>query len=794
MSGLGDYWAKSPARGAGAGEALTAHLAAAFEAVRVIGARTGRLDGLDSEVGERFWRIAALAAITHDAGKVAQGFQRMVKGQVRTWPQRHEVLSLGFLPALVADPATRHWVATAVATHHRSIVGGGGGDRRPSLRGLYGSTDDEEFADQIGAVDATAVTGLLDWVARTAGLPAPTAPDDVITTAHRELMDLIEYWERPAPARLGLTAVLLQGALTLADHLSSAHGQLHTAQPMDAAFGRALMARLGSDGRSPRGHQKRGGEIDGHLILRAPTGSGKTEAGLLWAARQIAQVAADRGGAPRLFYTLPYLASINAMAGRLGRELGDANLVGVAHSRAGSYYLAASIEPEDDDTGSAGAVSMTAARKAVARRAATSLFRETVRVTTPYQLLRGSLAGPVHSGVLIDICNSVFLLDELHAYDEKRLGFILSAMGLWEQLGGRIGVLSATLPQALIALIGESLRQPVRLLDGHAESGRPRHRVQLREPHLTDDAGLAEVRVRLEQGQSVLVVANTVRHAQQIFAELAPLAWDRHGPTGALLLHSRFRRCDRNRVERAAAGRYGSATRPRLGGLLVATQAVEVSLDLDFDALHTSAAPLEAMLQRFGRTNRLGLRPPADVIVHQPEFAQPRRGGAERADGVYPAEATRHAWQILARHQGEVVDEQRTIDWLDEIYGGEWGEQWRKEVANHRDRFTHDMLTFTGPFDDRTLLEEAFDELFEGAEAVLTADLPDYRAALAQAPGAAGRIFAEEYLIPVPHYAAGRYDKELRVNIIDAEYDPVAGLGEFHSADEKVRYATGEIL
>lgn len=49
-------------------------------------------------------------------------------------------------------------------------------------------------------------------------------------------------------------------------------------------------------------------------------------------------------------------------------------------------------------------------------------------------------------------------------------------------------------------------------------------------------------------------------------------------------------------------------------------QVVEVSRNVDFDAIYTSGATLEPLLQRFGRVNRLGLRPPADVVVQMPHY------------------------------------------------------------------------------------------------------------------------------------------------------------------------------
>src|SRR5690606_30111836 len=236
---------------------------------------------------------------------------------------------------------------------------------------------------------------------------------------------------------------------------------------------------------------------------------------------------------------------------RLGELLGDQTLIGVMRSRAASYHLAAAISPQDDDDGHA-----DAAKKAVARAAATRLFRESARVGTPYQLLRCVLAGPAHSGTLIDAANSVFVLDELHAYDARRLGYILAAAQLWERLGGRVAVLSATLPEALARLFRETLRRDVHLVEAaarSAEDARPRHRLALRERHLTDPGSVDEIRGRLAAGESVLVVANNVADAQHLFAELAPAAKD------TFLLHSRFRRMDRTTLEMSIVERFGTA-------------------------------------------------------------------------------------------------------------------------------------------------------------------------------------------------------------------------------------------
>lgn len=779
-------------------ESLAYHCDMTLQAATALRERVGRIELADMVLAGEFWRAAQLAALAHDAGKLAAGFQRMLTGN-GGWGQRHEAVSLGFLPWLVPDQALRRWVASAVVTHHRPLT-----ESPQSIQHVYGRMDADTFRAALGEVGEQEAGTLLRWLVGRAGTanlrPGSTAqPIDVVAKAYELLQQVLDEWQQWTEDRdRGLTAALLQGAVTLADHLASAHKRLSMAQPIGNGFGTLLRRHLGAELHS---HQRRAEQAAGHLLLRAPTGSGKTEAGLLWAASRIAAIQEASGGTPRVFLTLPYLASINAMARRLEDRLPiGRGVVGVSHSRAASYYLATAIADEPDGADPRAA----AARKAVARDKATRLFRETVRVGTPYQLLRGALAGTAHSGILVDSANSVFVLDELHAYDSRRLGYILAAVRLWERLGGAIAVLSATLPNALATLLCETLQGEITWVEAGEESRLSRHRLQTREHHLTDRVTEEEIRARLAAGQAVLVVTNSVAHAQELYTALAPELRDRNGPDAATLLHSRFRRKDRTAIENRIEQHYGVRARKQRPGLVVATQVVEVSLDVDFDVLFTAAAPLEAMLQRFGRVNRLGRRPPADVIVHAPIY-KPRRGGrGEFADGVYPRDPVEHAWQILCRHSDQVVDEADAVGWLDDVYRSDWGEQWRSEVADHQAEFERAFLDFEYPYASRADREERFDELFEGTEAILAVDREAYGKALAtpirddgRADRAAGRLLGEEFLIPLPYWASrvAGWDHRLKVAVVDGEYSPERGLVAVHGPElAAATYHPGEVL
>ncbi|MEW2290481.1 CRISPR-associated helicase Cas3' [Streptomyces sp. NPDC047841] len=755
-------------------ERLTDHLRAALDAAHLVARRTGRI-ATAAGILPGFWEAVRLADLLHDAGKIPPGFQQMLTGGP-AWGERHEVLSLAFT-SLIADAELRAWVAAGIATHHRPLT-----NSPRSLAALYGTAPLAEWRARFGPLDQATADELAAWLYQTAdgaGLPVKSLPigSDWIAQAHTELGALLDRFEYGTDKDEGLVAVLLQGAVTMADHLSSAHARPHLVQPMGPAFAARLENTIKTKGYTLRPHQQRAAAIDGHLLLRSRTGSGKTEASWLWACRQTATMQTAGQGVPRVFYTLPYLASINANADRTARELGAPELVGVAHGRAAAYHLANAACPEDGDE-----KRVSAARKAVARQAATRLFTETVRITTPYQLLRAALVGPAHASLLVDAANSVFIMDELHAYDTKRLGYILAMMGLLERLGGRFAILSATLPDALADLITDTLTQAVTRTDDADSHPPARHRIRTRPHHLTDPAAVTEITERLHRGESVLVIANNIRQAQQLYDQLAPTARALHGPEAATMLHSRYKRRDRARLEQHITARYSTArTRAgrRLPGLVVSTQVLEVSMDVDFDVLFTAAADLEALAQRFGRANRIADRPPADVIVHAARYS-PRNNtpGQWFADGIYPQAPTQAAWRILTAHDGQPVDENEITSWLNTIYATPWGTTWREEVLHHRDQFAATFLDFTYPYDDRTDLTQRFDELFDGTEAILIDDRAAYAAALDQADGRPGRLLADDYLIPLPASTAPRahYDKDLKVYIIDGQYTSEHGL------------------
>lgn len=175
---------------------------------------------------------------------------------------------------------------------------------------------------------------------------------------------------------------------------------------------------------------------------------------------------------------------------------------------------------------------------------------------------------------------------------------------------------------------------------------------------------------------------------------------------------SRFTMLDRLTHETAILQRCANGTGN--GAIaVVATQVVEVSLDIDLDTIYTDPAPLDALIQRFGRINRARKKSIVPVYV----FREPHDG-----QGVYQAQLVERTLEELEKHDNVDIDESAIEQWLDAIYNtpqirNPWNKTYQQQF-----RLAERLLQSLRPFDSDEKREEAFDQLFDGAE-VLPASL-----------------------------------------------------------------------
>ncbi len=760
--------------GASPGESLIDHTAAVVARLSDLHAL---FPGLVDRTGEpRLWHRAFWACVLHDLGKIAAGFQAQLEPHARPWGQRHEVLSLAFLEWVLPDDrdGDRAWVAAGVASHHRDL---------DDITRLYPQPDDPEddpVARLAGDVADSVVEALAAWLAadppiwaRRSTLPgveaSPRPPNqaaddfrrhgpDRVHGALRSYRQLVRTLrEQPASSAENLAALALRGLVLLADHTASAHVP-PARSPLQSVDETVRLLELGPlDALYP--HQREAAACAGHTLLVAPTGSGKTEAAILWAACQKAK----DGSAGRVFYVLPYQASLNAMHARLSRLFPGA--VALQHSRALQALYRSLLENKQYTPDAAAAVARR--EKSLAR-----LHHHPVRVLTPYQLLRGAFRLKGYEALLTDAVDALFIFDEVHAYEPRRLGMILGMVEhVRRHLGGRFLVMSATFPrvlrEALRAVLGE-----VAGLDAGSALYRAfaRHTLRLVDGRITDPPLLERIAQRARTGDSVLVVCNTVATAASVHGWLR----ERLAGAGAAveLLHGRFNARDRFSKEQRLLGRMGTRNRDRTAGpvVLVATQVVEVSLDVDFDTVFTEPAPLESLVQRFGRVNRGRGHPSCDVHV----LKAPLDG-----QGIYADEYVSGALRTLEPHDNEVIDESRVGPWLDGIYAGASGEAWAREVKRWRDEFVAACLADLRAFQSSPEMAEAFDRMFDGTEVLPRSLLAEYMRLTDEEP-----LRASELLVPISPgqlwqiRRAGKVVSAPREDpvVVDVSYDSDQGL------------------
>ena len=379
------------------------------------------------------------------------------------------------------------------------------------------------------------------------------------------------------------------------------------------------------------------------VLLEAPMGEGKTEAGVYAALRMDSQW--EKNG---FYIGLPTAATSNQMVKRIRDLLESHHLsqsVRLLHSMA---WLA-----EEEKVLPPPSFMTEEERYAFSwlqpvRRGLLSTYA----VGTVDQAMMSVLM--VRYGVLrlLGLAGKALIIDELHAYDVY-MSEILHLLLEWcKVLQIPVVLLSATLPpekkaQMLSVYTDAPLLPCYPAITAVTESGKvvvqPVTRTERRQtisvslcPMLHQEMEIAGFTAKLvKDGGCACVLLNTVKQAQAVYTALKTSGFD-----GELLLfHAQFPAGQRDKVERRCIRLFGrdKTHRPKKA-ILVATQVVEQSLDVDFDVMITSVAPIDLLLQRLGREFRHEETPrPIGMNVPHLYVLVPKETGDFGADGfVYP--------------------------------------------------------------------------------------------------------------------------------------------------------------
>ena len=723
------------------------------------------------------------AGAFHDIGKAAIGFQKMLRVKDWFWGHRHETLSTAL--ACVLNPNLDETTLFAILTHHKDIPTGNNdkgvlptGELPPDffftgeevqwkemLQHLRENwqvfqdflTDlDREFNFNWKTVEITdellnlGIAG--DWLYRD-------------NDGQKKHISKEKRWQ----------ASILRGLLITSDHLASSIDREKKEHPeiLDIPvlydFEMAIKQNELPAGKDLLPYQMKAAETKGNAILKAPTGAGKTLAALLWASRN----QSENG---RFFYVLPFTASINAMARRFNDIFGRNN-VGVLHHK-NADFLFRLMEKDE----------MSLKLKNRQAKHLKSLAKEMyhpIRISTPHQILRFALRGRGWETGLVEFVNSCIVYDEVHAFEPLITGLTLATAKLLqgEPFNAKILLTSATIPKFLEKLIKENLGiDELHVIEPNPNdekdkvvTDKKRHKIEVREGNLFEN--LPKIVSEIKQfRQSTLIFCNHVKTSQQVYDELK----NKFVFTDVTLLHSRFNGRDRTEIETKITRKLSKEKKAELKEkvelnflatpILVATQAVEVSLDIDYERGYSEPAPADALGQRLGRVNRKGERAAAPIVI----FTEPTNGY------LYDEELTNKTVELLKNVNGE-MSEQELTEIVDKVYEAGYSPIAQSEFEKGLNN--SDIVNFAEKITAGTHIKWT-DEIFEKTDAqieVLPQTLLNEFNLLQKNKR---YVEARQLFVPIrwgqyhksQKMNAIRYDKDLRGHIVTLAYSGDTGL------------------
>lgn len=557
-------------------------------------------------------------ALLHDIGKASPVFQETLQPKYSRSPDfifRHEIASLFFISLVRSEE--RADVVRMIVAHHKSPLND---DRELGIVDLFKNVGLERCFEihyngfEVWQKDALRL--LLDLGFDSDRLNSTTF------ISREEALDSFKFALSLCREKVyGFSD--LKGALMAADHLASSLTEKAKEIALERLFIRPV---LNFYNRTSELYPLSLLDVDNafpHTLVTAPTGAGKTDFLM-------------RRCKGRVFYILPFQASINAMYDRFKKDLAETDAeIHLLHASAAIKLADASFE------------------ETILQR----YIGASVKVMTPHQIASIVFGVKGYEAMLTDLKGCDVILDEIHTYNPLMQSIVYKIVELLLQVGCRVHIGTATMPACLYHRLYEVLggaehvfevRFPDEVLDQF-----DRHRI-----HKVDDRDVIDsfVERAVYERKKILIVMNKVGSAQALYKELA----ERYPTVEKMLIHSRFKRKDRIRLE--------SKLKLELNNLqdecciVVSTQVVEVSLDISFDVMITECAPIDALVQRFGRINRKripGVRKIENIYVIAPP-------DSKTSALPYDVDVLQRSYACLP--DGDILHEKDVQGLIDEVY------------------------------------------------------------------------------------------------------------------------------
>lgn len=495
------------------------------------------------------------------------------------------------------------------------------------------------------------------------------------------------------------------------------------------------------------------GALPALAIIEAQMGLGKTEVALA-----VYAAWAKRMGRAGIYVAMPTTATSNQMHGRavqfLTRQLGQGIEPLLVHSQAllrQTSEPTESVEEKLHDGDAAAAQTWFLPRKK-------SLLAP-YGVGTVDQALMSILQTKHFFVRLLGLSHKVVIFDEVHAYDAYMSELFEGLLAWLRAVGASVIILSATLPE-------KTRQKLVRAYSGDARTVAPEatyprltfacadqrvDAISLTPPPAktlyfdwlprTKEAIIARLRESLIAGGCAAVICNTVTRAQEVFQAIQDLKGEDKlcDDDDLILFHARFPMAWREEIEEKVERKFGpgpdkrqpNPDRPRRA-LVVATQVIEQSLDLDFDVMISDLAPVDLLLQRSGRLQRHKVNDPRPhpncLWIAEPpvEDGVPR---FERGDTyVYDEYVLLRSWLALKNSPIQSLEIPDKVDGLiAAVYGDEeadTGQAMKKALAEAKTQMENDQFGERAKARKRRTPKPGEEELLWGDNLELEEDNP----------------------------------------------------------------------
>jgi len=420
----------------------------------------------------------------------------------------------------------------------------------------------------------------------------------------------LKYWQYLAPQKylnpkdqeLFKLLVLLKGLLHRTDYTASGDIDVEMEPANIADIITNKLQNTGNDLTEMQKFVLKNADKD--LLVLAPTGSGKTEAGALY-------INKDKG-----FFILPLRVSIDSIYDRLtgtAKEQGELRYgmknVGLMHSTS-LFKRIWDIEQKDSDIRENAPPEKNFEQIYKAEQEAKNLSFP-FSITTPDQIFPFVFKYGGFERIYSTLGYSKIVVDEIQMYNPKMLAYMLKGLQTIKELGGKIMIMTATFPEFLKKELNDLNISFGEIFKANHDNKFIRHYVKAeKDKDILNEEIIRRIKADSDK-KKVLVICNTVNKAVEVYNCIKN--------ENKFLLHSRFiqrhRKILENNIQSFAPNDISK--RDSKAGIWITTQIAEVSLNIDFDILYTELSSMDSLIQRMGRVNRSGRYKPEkpNVIV-----------------------------------------------------------------------------------------------------------------------------------------------------------------------------------